>query len=165
MYVINGRAWPDTIAPNGDPWTDTDRLRYQPNSSLVQGNSGETVLLRLANLGFRSHALQLDGLTMRVVGQDAKPLGASRPDYLSGGPRGDISFATGNLDIAAGRSFDVLVQLPSVAAVTDFPLYDRSVMTPRGDGAAGGMRTLVRVYPASTLGAQTTANELLGPDA
>lgn len=165
VYVINGRTWPDTIAPNGNPSTGTGPLRFQPNSSLVQGNSGDTVLLRLANLGFRSHALQADGLTLRVVGQDAKPLGASRPDYLGGATRGDISYSTGVLDIAPGRSFDALVTLPSVSTVTDFPLYDRSVMAPPGGATAGGMRTVVRVYPAGTLGAQTSANELLGPDA
>jgi FtsP/CotA-like multicopper oxidase with cupredoxin domain len=175
MYVMNGRVWPDTIAPNRDPATapESDRLRFQPNSSLIQGNSGETVLLRLANLGFRSHALQLDGLTMRVVGQDAKPLvpldpdvAASRPDYLpTGGGRGDISFSTNNLDIAPGRSFDVLLQLPSVSDVTDIALYDRSAMAPLGSGGAGGMRTVVRVYPAGTLAAQVKPSQLLGPDA
>jgi hypothetical protein len=53
FYLINGRVYPDTLAPNGlgtDPVTGDliappgrAELQYQPISSLVKANAGERV--------------------------------------------------------------------------------------------------------------------------
>jgi len=62
FYLMNGRSYPDTLAPNGGG-TDAGtgdliapagrpELRYQPLSSLIQCNAGERVLLRVVNLGY-----------------------------------------------------------------------------------------------------------------
>jgi len=86
-FTLNGRCYPQTILPN-DAASLPPALRIatpnqnyddapdfsQPNSALVQCNAGERVLLRLANLGYRQHAMQLPGIPMRVVGQDASLL-------------------------------------------------------------------------------------------
>ena len=43
---------------------------------------GSRVLLRLANLGYQQHAMQLPGIPMHVVGQDASLLAARRGGHL-----------------------------------------------------------------------------------
>ena len=166
--LMNGRAFPDTLAPNGDPMLPAaGRLQYQPLSSLIQANSGEKVLLRFSNLGFEEHSLVLPGLDLRVVGRDAKPLQVNRPDYSPGtsapGSRGDVQTDTYRLDIGPGESRDVIFTAPSVAAKTIYPLYDRDYGFTKKNGTAGGdgyggMRTEVHVYPG-TLPAQSKPHE------
>jgi FtsP/CotA-like multicopper oxidase with cupredoxin domain len=68
FYVLNGRTYPDTLAPNGggnDPTTGDliapagrPDLQYQPISSLIQVNAGERVLLRFVSLGYTQAAMR-----------------------------------------------------------------------------------------------------------
>ena len=44
-------------------------LAYQPQGSLVTANAGDRVLLRMANLGYQSHAMTMDGIDMTIVGR------------------------------------------------------------------------------------------------
>ncbi|CAN5449006.1 hypothetical protein BH10ACT8_BH10ACT8_11580 [soil metagenome] len=195
--LMNGRAWPDTIAPHagdyptgapGDPdapmtatgaaLVDATRLRYQPLSALLQGESGEYILLRLSHLGYEQHSLVLAGLPMTIIGQDAKFLGDGRggyyPDYdykdadpsllkqrLPDPTRGNIETQTNRIDIGPGESRDVLIgPLPAVTKLTTFPLYDREFGYLNGSDSTagyGGMRTEVHVYPAGGLQRPTTA--------
>ena len=188
--LMNGRAWPDTVKPHagdyptgeaGDPdaplvGTGTDlmdatRLRYQPLSSLIQGESGEYILVRISHLGYEQHSLVLPGLPVTIVGQDAKYLGPNRDgyyanyQYANGDPlqpqrvpdpsRGNIETATNRIDIGPGESRDLLVgPLPEVTALTVFPFYDREFGYLNGADATagyGGMRTEVHVHPKTTL--------------
>jgi hypothetical protein len=178
--LLNGRAWPDTIEPNIDP-TDTNLaqhlhpLRYQPNSSLIQANEGDKVLLRLSNLGFEHHSMVLPGIEMRLVGRDAKPLTANRPDFGVDPPvpgsRGDISTLTYRADLGPGESRDLIFTAPKVPfgkTRLTYTFYDRNYgfakgrPNARGDGF-GGMRTEVHVYPAGTLPPQGKPNGLFNP--
>ena len=117
--LLNGRVYPDTIAPNGsiDPFHPVRRrerrpdrpgghpeLQYQPHSSLVNCNAGERVALRFANLGFREQAMTLSGLRMRVVGRDATP--------MRGRDGTDTSYETDTLNIGPGESYDVHLHRP-----------------------------------------------------
>lgn len=188
--LMNGRAWPDTIQPNllanADPgtgvWSDGPnagspsdaRLTYNPNSSLIQANSGEKILIRVSNLGFEEHSLVLPGLPMRMVGRDAKPIVAGRPDYLADPPapgaayaqgsRGDISTITNRIDLGPGESRDLIFTAPTVSQKTVFPFYDRNSAflhndaNVSGDGY-GGMRTEVHVFPKG-LDPQAYPNQL-----
>ena len=64
------------------------------SSSLETAGYGDRVLLRLANLGYQQHAMQLPGIAMRVVGEDATLLRS---------PAGvDTSYATDTLYIGPG---------------------------------------------------------------
>jgi FtsP/CotA-like multicopper oxidase with cupredoxin domain len=170
--LFNGRAWPDTIAPPGDPRSSAaGRLQYNPISSLIQGNAGERVLVRIANLGFQEHSILLPGLPMTVIGRDAKPTVGNRPAYDanegSGAPnRADVSNVTYRVDIGPGESRDVVFDVPSTVSLgagqqyLAYPFYDRDYGFVRTDAAStgdgyGGMRTEVRLYPAGTLPAQT----------
>ena len=106
-FTLNGRVYPQTVLPNDDPSLPAelriptpnpnydDAIDYsQPNSALVQVNPGERALLRLANLGYLQHAMELPGIPMHVVGQDASLLRA-------GGV--DTSYVTNTLYIGPGR--------------------------------------------------------------
>ncbi|MDQ6789745.1 MAG: multicopper oxidase domain-containing protein [Candidatus Dormibacteraeota bacterium] len=174
--LMNGRAYPDTLQLNLDPTAASlgalERLRYQPHSSLIQANEGEKVLIRISNLGFEERSMVLSGIEMNLIGRDAKPLTAGRPDYgvdpPAPGGRGDISTKTYRLDLGPGESRDAIFVAPkfSGSGTADvYPFYDRDYgfvnkeATAAGDGF-GGQRTEVRVYPKNTLPAQTRPNGL-----
>jgi len=166
--LMNGRAYPDTLAPNTDPLhpTGDPRLRYQPLSSLIQANAGETVLIRLSNLGYIEHSLELPGLGLKLIGQDAKFLGAGRGNYTdnvtinsSVASRADVTRTTYRIDIGPGESRELLFVAPPVTAKTVFPFYDRNDNFAGTDGQVGSMRTEVHVYPARTLPAQAQPHQ------
>lgn len=173
-WVMNGRSYPDTIIRDqeldslpeqtlggGEADFDLgDGLYSQPVSSLVQANEGDLVLMRIASLGYEQHAMQLLGIPMTVVGQDASYLGAN-------------AYTTNTLYLGAGEARDVLFTAPP---------YQASLALDAGDGLGnynrywfrnrsaqrllnpgvpglGGMMTEVRVYPAGTLGTQAGPNE------
>jgi FtsP/CotA-like multicopper oxidase with cupredoxin domain len=157
-WTINARSYPDTVLPNNDP-----ALPAQPLSSLIQANPGDRVLLRLANLGYEQHSMQLPGIRMKVVGEDAALLrnGAT-----------DLSYMTNTVYIGSGEARDVLFTAPafsaSAPAFTDsvgtYNLYlfkNRSAqkLTNGGAPGLGGMVTQVRVYSGSPVPAQTHPNQ------
>jgi FtsP/CotA-like multicopper oxidase with cupredoxin domain len=161
--LINGRAFPDTIAPSVprfDPATISyngtqgnpqdlgvlERLRYQPRSALVRAVTNETVLLRIAHLGSVRHTLTLDGVPMHVIGSDASQLK---------GPNGeDTSYWTNSVGLGPGESRDVLFTAPAPGT---YLLYDRNYMNLSNGGGSGygGMLTHLVVY--ATAGELATA--------
>ena len=177
--LLNGRVYPDTIAPNGsiDPFNPVhdangdlippegygspyEHLKYQPISSLVNCNAGEKVLLRFANLGFKEGAMTLPGIQMRVVGRDAT--------IMRGRDHTDISYETDTISIGAGESFDVIFQAPAYSGGSGssgngydlYMLYNRAFTRANNlaAGGFGGQATEVRVYPAGNLDPQTIPN-------
>jgi FtsP/CotA-like multicopper oxidase with cupredoxin domain len=177
-FTLNGRCYPQTVLPNEDPslpdalrlltlnGNNGDQEASQPVSALVQANPGERVLLRLANLGYQQHALELPGIPLRVVGQDATFLG---PGTSLGVSYGDRRYTTNTLYIGPGEARDVLFTAPaysgSAPTFTDsWGAYNRYFFRNRdyrrlsnlgrpgaggANGAApgiGGMATEVRVY-------------------
>jgi FtsP/CotA-like multicopper oxidase with cupredoxin domain len=171
FWLLNGRAYPDTIAPNSsasggdpknifpagtlpvigsDPAADTNRLQYQPISSLVTCEVGETVLLRLSNLGYQNHALSVDNIDLTVIAMDASLLKGrdGTPNYQ----------LTNTVDIGPGESRDVLFTAPAVPGT--YLLYDRkySYLNNGGGPGYGGMVTEIRVSAAGSLGPQVEPN-------
>lgn len=170
--LINGRTWPDTIAPNApfapsasnpDAFTfavertaDGDlvappgapHLQYQPQSSLITCNAGERVLLRFANLGFTEAAMTATGIKLRVIGRDAT--------FLRGRTGADTSYLTSTVTFNAGESADVIFTAPTHRGVDPYDtylLYNRA--STHGNG---GQMTEIRVYPAGALPPQTLPN-------
>jgi FtsP/CotA-like multicopper oxidase with cupredoxin domain len=162
FFTLNGRCYPQTVLPNDDGSGGpmgiiTTNPNYgssdhsQPNSSLVQVNGGDRVLLRLANLGYQQHALQLPGIPMHVVGQDASLLRNGAVD---------TSYRANTLYIGPGEARDVLFQAPAYDAarpsgsdgrgnynVYSFKNRDWRRLTNFGaPPGPGGMMTEVRVY-------------------
>jgi FtsP/CotA-like multicopper oxidase with cupredoxin domain len=177
--LLNGRVYPDTIAPNGsiDPFnpvrepdgdliapTGAPHLKYQPLSSLVECNAGEKVLLRFANLGFKESAMTTAGIKMRVVGRDATPMRGRDPLTGIPGPGGaDTSYETNTINVGAGESFDVILDIPphsGNAGPDTYMLYNRNYthVDNLAAGGFGGQTTEIRVYPAGTRPAQTIPN-------
>ncbi|MDQ2935061.1 MAG: multicopper oxidase domain-containing protein, partial [Chloroflexota bacterium] len=172
-FTLNGRTYPETVLPNDDATTSSGILnpnpnygsndKSQPNSALIQANPGDRVLLRLANLGYRQHSMQLPGLPMHVVGQDASLL-------RNGGA--DTSYRTNTLYMGPGEARDVLFDAPPFDAarpsgsdgrgsynVYYFKNRDWQKLSDKGAAGAGGMMTEVRIYqtplPAQTFVSQT----------
>jgi FtsP/CotA-like multicopper oxidase with cupredoxin domain len=175
--LLNGRVHPYTLLPNspidlaastncltvqtdgnGDLMTNPgyEHMQYNPHSSLITCNTGERVLLRLANLGFREAAMTLAGIKMRVVGRDASP--------MKGRDGTNTSYLTNTLLIGAGESYDAIFEAPAYEGPGPYDtyiLYNRrytqeSNLSP---GGSGGQRTEVRVYPAGTLAPQLYLNQ------
>jgi hypothetical protein len=180
--LLNGRVYPDTLAPNApvDPSVDLStahaipvqvdasgdliapvgrpELQYQPLSSLVTCNEEERVLLRFANLGFKEAAMTLAGIKMRVVGRDAT--------IMRGRDGTDTSYETDTLSFGAGEAFDVIFTAPAHSGGTGpdkYVLYNRRYKMSNNladtGGGFGGQRTEVHVYPAGTVGPQQYPND------
>lgn len=168
--MLNGRVYPDTIAPNGsiDPFNPVrdangdlvpipgyEHLQYQPTSSLVNCNAGDKVALRFANLGFKEQAMTLAGIQMRVVGRDATP--------MRGRDGTDTSYETDTLNIGPGESYDVIFRAPArqgAGAYDTYMLYNRNYTRSNNlaVGGFGGQATEIRVHSAGTLAAQAMPN-------
>jgi len=150
FWLLNGRGYPDTIAPGGDPTAPAaGRLQYQPISSLITCNVGETVLLRMSNLGYQNHAMTLDNVDMTVIAKDAS---------LLRGRDGTSNYqATNSVDVGPGESRDVLL---TPTKPGEYLLYDRTHGLTGNGGAAGlgGMMTVLRVGAPGTYGPQTQPN-------
>ncbi|MDX6520091.1 MAG: hypothetical protein QOF08_696 [Gaiellales bacterium] len=174
-FTLNGRAYPQTVLPNDDGFTTSGLTtananegsddKSQPNSALIQVNPGDRVLLRLANLGYQQHSMELPGLQLHVVGQDASLLrdGAN-----------DTSYWTNTLYLGPGEARDVLFDAPAYDGsmpsgsdgrgnynVYQFKNRDWRKLSNNGAAGPGGMMTEVRVYqtplPAQTVVSQTYA--------
>jgi FtsP/CotA-like multicopper oxidase with cupredoxin domain len=175
--LINGRSYPDTLAPSSafnvfdhlpelQPTGDLqinpgyEHLQYQPYSSLVECNAGERVLLRFANLGFKPAAMTLAGIPMHVIGKDAT--------IMRGRDGTDTSYYTNTEMIVAGEGKDVIFEAPAHscnAGYDTYLLYNRSYnragnLSPEG---FNGQMTEVHVFPAGTLPPQTIPHTLPQP--
>ncbi len=168
--MLNGRVYPDTIAPNGSidpfhpvrtatgdliPTPGYEHLQYQPLSSLVNCNAGDRVAMRFANLGFEEAAMTLAGITMRVVGRDAT--------LMRGRDGTDTSYETNTVSIGAGESFDVIFTAPAHSGAGPYDtymLYDRTYRRSNNlaPGGFGGRTTEIRVHPAGAVAAQSIPN-------
>lgn len=146
-FLLNGRAYPDTLLPNGDA-----SLPEQPVSSVVNCNAGERVLLRFASLSFNVHAIQVPGIPLRVIGKDAR--------LLRGRNGEDQSYFTHTIHIGAGETTDAIFTAPNVSSPTTYRLASRNFnqLSNGGGTDAGGMLTEIRVNPAGTLGPQVGLN-------
>jgi FtsP/CotA-like multicopper oxidase with cupredoxin domain len=149
FWLMNGRAYPDTLAPNGERLTtgelavngdSDDRLASQPLSSLISAAPGEKILIRLVNLGFQNHTMQMPSIAMNVVGRDARfvPTAARRN-------------ATDTVQLGPGESRDIIITAPD--AEGDYAFFNRDMSRYSGttDGSnqwVGGQRTAVRVRSA-----------------
>lgn len=68
-WFINGRSFPDTIAPDGVSY-----LPNQPNGALITLLPSEHVLMRLVNLGRHLKPMHHHGNSAMVVGLDGEPM-------------------------------------------------------------------------------------------
>lgn len=165
FYLINGRAYPDTIVGNIDSngnvtgtvgdGTVRDELIHQPVSSLITANAGDRVALRVNNLGFETVTMTLPGIKMRVIARDAV--------QLKGRDNTDLSFMTSSFTLGSGESTDIIFVAPPHSGGSGpdkYLLYSRNLAPLNNAGWAGrgGQMTEVHIYPAGTLPEQTEPN-------
>ncbi len=169
LWTLNGRCWPDTVAPSGlghdadgdlVPAPGFEYLKYNPISSLIEANAGERVLLRFVNLGFQQHAMTVDAIPLRIVGKDATLL-------ANGGT--DLTYLSQTVYIGPGESVDAIFEAPAYAGGGSEPdryrLYNRNLAYLHNPGlpGLGGQMTEIRVYPPGTLLPQTEPHSYPGP--
>lgn len=126
-WTINGRSYPDTVIPQivpqqsaaayqdwlqmpvspaaGDEAAEAEML-YQHNSSLIQCQEGDRVLLRMANLGYEIHSMDLVGIDMEVVAHDASLL-------MGRDGTTDLTYTTQRVQIGPGEGRDIIFTAPA----------------------------------------------------
>jgi FtsP/CotA-like multicopper oxidase with cupredoxin domain len=103
-WLINGRSFPDTIAPNDAAW-----LPNQPYGALVHvkvtdpadaahGGVHDPALIRYLNAGTRNHPFHPHGENGRLLARDAAPL------FDAAG--NDLSYETFSFTIGSGQTWD-----------------------------------------------------------
>ncbi len=127
-WLINGRAYPDTLLPPVAPPSS------QPYTSAISATAGQKVLIRYLNAGLLHHTMQLLGLHQRVLAKDSSLLPA---------PFDAIAET-----IPAGQTMDVIVTVG--ASLSSYPLYNRQLHLTNGTPASlphapGGMMTFITV--------------------
>ncbi len=138
--MINGRGYPDTVDPRTDDFpipdgfNDTYVPTGQPVSSLITATAGQKVLLRISNLAItRFYTLQSLGISMQVVGKDAK--------LLRTADGRNLYYDTNSVTVGGGESFDVILDTAGVAAGTYY-LYTSNLNYLSNDTEEfGGMMT------------------------
>jgi FtsP/CotA-like multicopper oxidase with cupredoxin domain len=126
-WLLGGRSYPDTVKPSSDS--------SQPYSSLITAQCDEKILLRFVNLGFQQHAIQILGIPMHIVGQDALPIRGINGENLS--------YRKNVLYIAAGQTADVLI---TASAPGVYPIFNCNFHQNTNAGLSfGGMVSEIRV--------------------
>lgn len=151
--MLNGRGYPDTVG--GAPPAPADAhpvngVTSQPESSLIEAAPGQRILLRISDLNVtRFYTLQSQGISMQVVGRDARLLRGPSPD---GGttPGKNLYYDSNSVTVGGGESYDVLIQIPDTASAGDtFFLHAGELnYLSNGEEEYGGMMTEIRVIPA-----------------
>ncbi len=172
FFLMNGRSYPDTLAPNGGgndqstgyliAPTGRPDLQYQPHSSLITCNAGDRVLLRVVNLGYTQASMRLTGIPMHIVGKDATPLRGIGTGGLRNGA--DTSYRTDTVYVGAGESYDAIFTAPPTTQTGSnydtYLFFNNSLghLTTPGGSGLGGQMTQVRVYAAGNRPPQTAPN-------
>jgi FtsP/CotA-like multicopper oxidase with cupredoxin domain len=97
LWMINGRAGPDTMA---DPFVGW--LPYQPYNSLPRTTPGETVLARVINAGTDLHPFHTHGNHVTMIAKDGRLL-ESTP-----GAGADIARVDFTIQTVPGQTYDAL---------------------------------------------------------
>lgn len=97
LWMINGRAAPDTLADAGVSW-----LPYQPYNSLSRVRPGETALARIINVGRDPHPFHTHGNHVTIIGTDGR--------LLQSGPRtgADLAHVNFTVQTIPGATYDAL---------------------------------------------------------
>jgi FtsP/CotA-like multicopper oxidase with cupredoxin domain len=110
-WMINGRSFPDTIAPNGASWLPTQpygamvHIRpYDPNPLDSHGDPNpnynpDPALVRYLSVGTRNHPFHPHGNHGRVIGRDGS--------LLQGAAAADLSYEKFLVNVAPGQTWDV----------------------------------------------------------
>jgi FtsP/CotA-like multicopper oxidase with cupredoxin domain len=154
--MINGRGYPDTVDPDGPPAPDVVTVQHpevtttQPLGSLITATAGERVLLRVSNLNVtRDYTLAAMGLTMKVVGKDARILRANTvTDPLmprTGEAAADLYYETNSVTLGSGETYDILIDTTGVEPGTYYLYTTNLNYLSNGTEDFGGMMTEIQI--------------------
>ena len=143
-WLINGRSFPDTIAPNDAEWLPTQPygalLHIKPFDAV---NYAQPSAVRFLNVGMRNHPMHPHGDHIQVVGRDGRPL----LDPTLGPANENLSYAEFGPVIGSGQTKDTLydweeIQLGpsgSLGLPTDvFEALDQFLLRPRDQNIMWG---------------------------
>jgi FtsP/CotA-like multicopper oxidase with cupredoxin domain len=99
-FLINGRAMPDTLAPNDAAW-----LPGQPYGAMVHVQPGQVALIRYLNVGMQTYPFHPHGNDQRVIARDGNPLVAGSTD---------LSYEKFLVDVGPGQTVDALFRWDDV---------------------------------------------------
>jgi len=143
-FLLNGRSYPDTVAPGPQATTVTDSNTHysQPMPALINIPAGGRALLRLVNLSVSEyHTLASLGIPMKEIGFNAKLL------RDQGG--NNTEFYTNSITLGGGESLDVILDASNTSlypAGSVFYLYSPQLDHLSNDAENfGGMMTEVRI--------------------
>jgi FtsP/CotA-like multicopper oxidase with cupredoxin domain len=113
-------------------------------------------LLRFANLGYQIQSIQLLGMRMLVIGEDAT--------FLRGPTGANLTYETSTIYIGPGEAKDVIIHAPTHSGTGDYNTYwlrNRNAQRLKNgtEPGMGGQVTQVQVYPSGALGPQTHPNQ------
>ncbi|SFL98204.1 Copper binding protein, plastocyanin/azurin family [Paenibacillus sp. 1_12] len=118
-WTINGKAYPDT---EDDPTT------------MIEGKVGETILVRLINSGYQTHAMHLHGSHFQVIASDGRPLQAK--------------VEKDTINVGSGERYDLLI---TFAQSGDFPIHSHNVIDNTNNGVyPGGLHTMASIASAAS---------------
>jgi len=103
-FLLNGRSYPDTVAPGPQATMTTDGTMHysQPLPSVINIPVGGKALLRMVNLSVTEyHTLQSVGIPMKEVGFMAK--------LLRDQAGNNTEFYTNSITLGGGESLDVIL--------------------------------------------------------
>jgi FtsP/CotA-like multicopper oxidase with cupredoxin domain len=138
--MINGRGYPDTIAPGAlTPPNENGGKASQVESSAIGTPAspipaGSRILLRISNLSVtRLFTLATTGIPMRVVGHNAR---------LLRGPDGkNLYYQTSSVTLGGGEALDVILDTTGIPPGTYFLYTPNLNYLSNGDEDLGGMMT------------------------
>jgi FtsP/CotA-like multicopper oxidase with cupredoxin domain len=138
--MLNGRGYPDTVNP-GDlpPPVENGGKVSQKENALITADAGQRILLRISNLNVtRFYTLGTMGISMQVVGKDAKQLR---------GPTGNnLYYKTNSVTVGGGESVDAILDIPAGASGKTYFLYTTNLNYLSNDTEQfGGMMTEIRI--------------------
>jgi hypothetical protein len=129
-FLLNGRSYPDTVAPGPQATVTTDAVMHysQPLPAIINIPVGGKALLRLVNLSVSEyHTLQSVGVPMKEVGFNAK--------LLRDQAGNNTEFYTNSITLGGGESLDVVLDASDASC--------SSFMTPAAGCGA-------KLYPAGS---------------
>jgi hypothetical protein len=103
-FLLNGRSYPDTIAPGPQGTVSSDAIVHysQPVPAIINIPAGGRALLRLVNLSVSEyHTLQSLGVPMHVVGWNAK--------LLRDQDGNNTEYWTNSITLGGGESLDAIL--------------------------------------------------------
>ena len=108
-WLINGRSFPDTIAPNNAAWLPTQpysalfHITVQDNTLAASDPNGPNkapALIRYLDAGSRNHPFHPHGQNGRLIARDGAPLVDASGN--------DLSYETFSFTIGSGQTWDQL---------------------------------------------------------